>query len=57
MLVDRLSRSLTTTVMDRKLLASFVLPDLPDSLVSWMEDPSEDWVLPNRILAHVMSMV
>ena len=57
MLVDRLSRSLTTTVMDRKLLASFVLPDLPDSLVSWMEDPSEDWVLPNRILAHVMSQV
>jgi len=56
-LVDRLSRSLTTTVMDKKLLDSFTLPDIPSCLVGWMEEPWEDWELPNQILSYVMNRV
>jgi hypothetical protein len=57
MLVDRMSRSLSTTDMDKKLLRSFNLPDIPDCLLGWMNDPWEDWELPNQVLSYVMNRV
>ena len=52
-LVDRLSREKTTTKQDRKLLESFVLPEVPVSLMEWMKNPSEDWSLPEKLLDSV----
>ena len=52
-LVDRLSRERTTTNQDRKLLQSFDLPGIPSCLVAWMNDPSEDWSLPEVLLESV----
>ena len=52
-LVDRLSRSRSTTKQDRLLLASFRFPEVPVVLQEWMCDPVEDWELANRILDFV----
>ena len=52
-LVDRLSRSRSTTRQDRLLLASFRFPEVPVVLRDWMCDPVEDWELANRILDFV----
>ena len=49
-LVDRLSGSRSTTMQDRKLLASFRLPEVPAVLWDWMCNPVEDWDLAVRLL-------
>jgi hypothetical protein len=51
--VDRLSRSSTTTRWDRNLLASFKDQRLPRCLELWLESPSEDWSLPVRLLNEI----
>ena len=52
-LVDRLSRSRTTTSADKRLLESFRLPEIPESLSKWLLDPQDDWDLALRLLEHV----
>jgi hypothetical protein len=55
-LADQLSRSSTT---GRKQLAaisgSTSLP-IPMQLLSWLENPTEDWTLPIRLLSYVKSI-
>lgn len=46
--VDRLSRESTTTRADRQLLSSFSYK-LPDPLLVWLANPSEDWSLPVKL--------
>jgi hypothetical protein len=55
--VDRLSREKTTTAQDRKLLNSFHNRDLPQCLVKWMENPTEDWNLSLSLLEHVKRLI
>ena len=52
-LVDRLSRSSSTSSQDRRLLASFPSWDLPECLVQWMNHPAEDWGLAVKLLESV----
>ena len=52
-LVDRLSRSRTTTKNDKRLLSSFQFPAVPMVLWDWMCCPTEDWSLADRILNYV----
>ena len=53
-LADRLSRESSTTSQDRKLVQSFQRRNLPSVFSVWMENPSEDWDLPKKIMS-VMS--
>lgn len=55
-LVDRLSRERTTTREDKKLLNSFEAMEVPLCLQEWMKSPTEDWMLPERLLRHVISI-
>jgi hypothetical protein len=52
-MVDRMSRAATTTVADKRLLDSFKLGRIPDALDIWMKNPSENWLLPEKLLEHV----
>jgi hypothetical protein len=56
-LVDRLSRSETTTREDRRLLNSFPGMSIPKALEKWMKDPKEDWKLPVELLKSVKSSI
>ena len=56
-LVDRLSRSWSTTWNDRRLLASFPGLRLPGCLLEWLEEPVEDWGLADQLLASVIANV
>jgi len=55
-LVDRVSRDKSTTKKDKDLLRSFDLPGVPDTLLEWMQDPTEDWGLPMRLLEYVQTI-
>ena len=50
---DRLSRSRTTSVWEKRLVDSFKYRTLPGRFREWMEDPVEDWNLPLELLNHV----
>jgi hypothetical protein len=54
-LVDRLSRSETTTSADRRLLRSFQGHKLPSPLRIWLENPREDWDLPISLLESIVN--
>jgi hypothetical protein len=57
MVVDRLSRKSTTTFQDKKLLKSFNNRKIPNCLAQWLNSPSEDWSLVNKLLLHVKTIV
>jgi len=48
-----MSRTSTTTVNDMRLLNSFEKIDMPECLVHWLSDPTEDWNLPMNVLSFV----
>ena len=48
-LVDRLSRAKTTTAKDHALLRLFRSPPLQKDFSAWMQDPKEDWKMPQRV--------
>ena len=52
-LVDRLSRSSSTSSQDRRLLASFPGWVLPECLLQWLNHPVEDWSLAEKLLKSV----
>jgi hypothetical protein len=52
-LVDRLSREATTTKSDQRLLDSFPRFALPDCIMRWLNDPTEDWTLCLELLESV----
>lgn len=53
MLADRLSRERTTTFNDLKLLNSFPVTKLPDSLTQWLKSPEENWNVPFDVLNEI----
>jgi hypothetical protein len=55
--VDRLSRESTTTHNDRRLLNSFPKFRLPVKLLNWMENPVEDWDMPQYLLNYVINAI
>ena len=54
-LADRLTGKSTTTMADLKSIQFASNPEIPMSLKRWLAFPSEDWSLPNRILAEIKS--
>jgi hypothetical protein len=54
---DRLSRTATTTVQDRKLVKAFKSRRIPRCLSEWLKNPTEDWQLAFDLLQHVKSLV
>ena len=52
-LVDRLSRSSSTSPQDRRLLASFPGLVLPECLLQWLNHTGEDWSLAKKLLNSV----
>ena len=56
-LVDRMSRKKSTSLDDRRLLASFCHLSPPPVLREWICDPSEDWSFPIRIMNFVKSLL
>ena len=55
--VDRLSRLKTTTENDRRLLKSFGSLTIPSVLMNWLENPTDDWKLPEKLLSYVKDKV
>jgi hypothetical protein len=56
-LADRLSRKSTTTREDRWVLREARRGEVSGSLVRWLDNPVEDWRLPNVILAEIMKKI
>jgi len=56
-LADHLSRKATTTKKDLKLISRASHSQAPWPLLSWLNNPSEDWELPNRLLESVKTRV
>jgi hypothetical protein len=54
-LVDRLSRDSTTTDDDRRLLSKFKKLDVPKSLLNWMNNPTDDWSLPVKVVDEIFN--
>jgi hypothetical protein len=54
---DRLSRRSSMTQNDKNLILSFGELSIPQSLVSWLSDPSEDWQLPVKLLNDVKKII
>jgi len=54
---DRLSRRLTTTTQDYKLLGSFRNRSVPRCLYAWFEDPKPDYRLALALLDHVKTIM
>jgi hypothetical protein len=52
-LADHLSRKATTTKKDLKLISRASHSDIPWPLLSWLNNPFEDWDLPKRLLQTV----
>jgi hypothetical protein len=52
-LADHLSRKATTTKKDLKLISRASHFDIPWPLLSWLNNPFEDWDLPKRLLQTV----
>jgi hypothetical protein len=54
---DRLSRKVSTTTQDEKLLRAFENRKLPLCLTEWFRNPSPDWSLPFKLLDYVEKLV
>jgi hypothetical protein len=54
---DRLSRRSSMTQNDKDLILSFGKLNIPQSLVTWLSDPSEDWQLPIKLLNDVKKSI
>jgi hypothetical protein len=52
-MADALTRSTTTTDFHRNAVSSAPVQDIPHVLLSWLEDPSDDWLLPTELLSYV----
>jgi hypothetical protein len=56
-LADRLTRGSTTGRAEMSAIAGSQSGSVPDELTSWLESPSEDWGLVNRLLLHVQERI
>ena len=54
-LADALTRSSTTTAAQEEMVGGAPEARIPQELFKWIEDPSEDWTLPVRLLEHVQN--
>ncbi len=52
-LADRLTRESTKGRAEMSAITRSQSGSVPDELTSWLESPSEDWGLVNRLLLHV----
>jgi hypothetical protein len=52
-LADALTRSTTTTAEHRRLISAAPPVHIPEALLDWLENPSDDWNLPLVLLRHV----
>jgi hypothetical protein len=55
-LVDRLSRESTTTYNDRRLIKCLVNRDMPQFIVDWLVNPTENYELAEKMLEHVTNL-
>jgi hypothetical protein len=56
-LCDRLSRSVTTSSNDRRLLRSYDKCKIPDVVLNWLKDPVENWNVSYEFLDIVQKMM
>lgn len=54
---DRLSRSASTTMQDKKLIKAFNNRPIPACLRDWFANPVSDWSLAIHLLEHVKKLV
>ncbi len=52
-MVDNMSRESTTGFLEKRILQRQAVHNLPSVLLEWLENPTEDWNLPNLLLNHV----
>jgi hypothetical protein len=54
---DRLSRNVSSTRQDKKLVGAFHNRQIPKCLEDWFLSPCEDWDLSKKLLDHVKRLV
>jgi hypothetical protein len=56
-LADKLSRAATTGPEERRAVREAIPYKVPDALLQWLQQPSEDWELPNNLLKEVQQSI
>ena len=56
-LADKLSRAATTGPEERRAVREAIPYKVPDVLLQWLRQPSEDWELPNNLLKEVQQSI
>jgi len=54
---DRLSRKITTTLNDKRLLRGYENLKIPKELLNWLEDPTENWNICIDLLNYVKKKI
>jgi hypothetical protein len=54
-MVDNMSRESTTGFLEKRILQRQTSHALPPIFLRWLDNPTEDWDLPNLLLDHVSS--
>jgi hypothetical protein len=52
---DNLTRSSTTTFLEKQIAGRFSHLKLPECLMNWLHNPTDDWALATDLLKHVMN--
>jgi hypothetical protein len=51
--VDNMSRESTTGFLEKRILQRQQAHSLPAVFLEWLDNPVDDWDLPNKLLNHV----
>jgi hypothetical protein len=55
-MVDNFTREKITSFLEQQILSRYRNLKIPAAITSWMNNPTNDWDLPMKLLYHVMSM-
>jgi hypothetical protein len=55
-LADNMSRQSTTSFLENQILCRYKNFTVPEALVNWLKNPTDDWGLATRLLSYVMSI-
>jgi hypothetical protein len=54
-LADNMSRQSTTSFLENQILCRYKNITVPEVLINWLKNPTDDWGLATRLLSYVMS--
>jgi hypothetical protein len=55
-IADNFTHRSTTSFLETQVLNRFNSLKVPEILLNWLKDPSDDWSVATKLLSHVMSL-